>query len=480
MVKQDRVLRISCFFSMGIISQLFIWYLHFSSIFAAQKLCMEYIKTFVVDFIEILNEMSPYLLLGFFFAGLLKVFLPQGFIEKRLKKPNLKSVVYASLLGVPMPLCSCGVIPTGVSLYNNGAGKGSTVSFLISTPQTGVDSILATYALLGLPFALIRPVVALFTGVFGGWLSNRWTAHERQEKVEIETCCSDGSCNDSSCSDDSCGDSSCSKDGSGLLTTPQSKWYRVFKYAFVDFLQDIAKWLVIGVLLASVVSVLVPNNFFEQFIGNMYLEMLVILLVAIPLYVCATGSIPIAAVLMLKGLSPGAALVFLMAGPATNVATITVLRKSLGEKAMWAYLLSIVLGAVAFGSLINHLLPPEWFGVQAQADMHAYHLLPAWVEWGSTILLTLLIINAFYQKRRQANIKIKKTLDMNEIQIMVKGMSCNHCKGSVEKNVGALPSISSAVVNLEQNRLSVQGEHIDLAEIKQVVENLGFEYGGEL
>ncbi len=211
---------------------------------------MDYIKTFAIDFIGVLNEMSPYLLLGFLFAGLLKVFLPQRFIDRQLSKPNFKSVLYASLLGVPMPLCSCGVIPTGVSFYKNGAGKGSTVSFLISTPQTGVDSILATYALLGLPFAIIRPFVALITGVFGGLLTNRWTRQDPVKQIKEST----------ECTDSSCTDGSCNTDGSHktAVNTIGAKWRMVFKYAFVDFLQDIAKWLIIGLLLAALVSVLVP------------------------------------------------------------------------------------------------------------------------------------------------------------------------------------------------------------------------------
>ncbi len=432
---------------------------------------MDYLQTFVIDFVGVLNEMSPYLLLGFLFAGLLKVFLPQKFIDRQLSQPNFKSVLYASLLGVPMPLCSCGVIPTGVSFYKNGAGKGSTVSFLISTPQTGVDSILATYALLGLPFAIIRPFVALITGVFGGVLTNKWTQKEGNE-IQIHTMatCTDTSC----CKDDSCN----TEDGNNTSgNTIGSKWRMVFKYAFVDFLQDIAKWLIIGLLLAALVSVVIPNHFFEQFIGNTYLEMLIILLVAVPLYVCATGSIPIVAMLMLKGLSPGAALVFLMAGPATNIATITVLQKSLGTKTLLAYLFAIIIGAIFFGSVLNLYLPTAWFGVEATPHMHGFHLIPEWAEWLSSVLLIAFIINAFYQKSKQKR-DIKNNTNMKDINVTVNGMNCNHCKNSVEKNVSALPNIEDAVVNLSEKQLTISGENIDLALVQQTIEDLGFEYGG--
>ena len=260
----------------------------------------EYIQLYLDDLLELTNEMSPYLLLGFLFAGILSVYLKQQRISKYLGGKNLKSVFNASIFGVPLPLCSCGVIPTGVSLYKNGASKSSTVSFLISTPQTGVDSILVTYSMLGLPFAVIRPVVALLTGLFGGLLN---IPYDKEIKVK-------------------------DYDNANKEKENGSRFINMLKYAFVTFLQDISKWLVIGLLLAALISVLVPDNYFENNFSNPLFGMIMILAVSVPLYVCATGSVPIAAVLLMKGLSPGAALVFLMAGPATNIATLTVLSKN--------------------------------------------------------------------------------------------------------------------------------------------------------
>ncbi len=403
---------------------------------------IETLNRFFFDFIDIFNEMSPYLLLGFLFAGILKAFLPQGFVDKHLSKTNTKSVVLSSLIGVPMPLCSCGVIPTGVA-------------FLISTPQTGVDSILVTYSLLGLPFAIIRPFVALFTGIVGGVLSNRI---EKSNVGVSEQSCDEGTCN--------------------LNSKLHSKLYTMFKYAFVDFLQDISKWLIIGLILAAIISVLVPENFFEHFIGNVWIEMFAILLVAIPLYVCATGSVPIVAVLMLKGLSPGAALVFLMAGPATNIATITVLRKSIGKRATLTYVLTIVFGAIFFGAAINYFLPQKWFALEAIQNFHSHHILPSWFKWMSTISLILLIINGYYQKKR-AKYYQQKTNTMNEKVIIVNGMNCNHCKNSVEKNLSNLQGIDSVSVNLEQKTAVIEGNNIDLQDVKLELDKLGFEYGGE-
>jgi len=439
-----------------------------------------YIKQFFIDFIQILNEMSPYLLLGFLFAGILKVAIPQKFIDKYMGQQNSRSVLNASLLGIPMPLCSCGVIPTGISFFKSGASKGSSVSFLISTPQTGVDSILVTYSLLGLPFAIIRPIIALVTGYMGGMLANRYDKKDNgiEKNSTIEnTCCSKTCETESDCE---CGDS-CEPE------TKHSKIYTMFKYAFVDFLQDISKWLVIGLLLAALISVALPDDFFSNYVGNDLIGMLVILIASVPLYICATSSVPVAAVLLMKGVSPGAALVFLMAGPATNAATITVLNKVLGKKTTFAYLISIILGALVFGLLIDYSLPREWFtlkGLHAHMGAHDGHFsLPLWLQWGSSISLSLLIINGYIQKvllKRKTPISTKIKDETENYFVSVLGMSCNHCKNSVEKHIGALKNIDIAEVNLEQKRLYISGKKINLETIQKELESLGFEFGGEI
>jgi len=445
---------------------------------------ISYIQQFFYDFIQILNEMSPYLLLGFFFAGLLKVAIPQRFIDKYMGQKNGKAVLNASLLGIPMPLCSCGVIPTGISFYKSGASKGSSVSFLISTPQTGVDSILVTYSLLGLPFAIIRPIIALVTGYLGGMLANRYDKKENglEKNSPIgDACCSTNS-NTETESDCGCGDSCDTQ-----TDKKRSKIYTMFKYAFVDFLQDISKWLVIGLVLAAMISVALPDDFFANYVGNDFIGMLVILIASVPLYICATSSVPVAAVLLMKGVSPGAALVFLMAGPATNAATITVLNKVLGKRTTIAYLISIIMGALVFGLLIDFSLPREWFtlkGLHSHMDAHEGHFsLPLWMQWGSSISLTLLIINGYIQKallKRKSLSSTETKVETEDYLVAVLGMSCNHCKNSVEKHIGALGNIKTAEVNLEQKRLRIQGERIDLSQIQKEIESLGFEYGGEI
>ena len=221
--------------------------------------------------------------------------------------------------------------------------------------------------------------------------------------------------------------------------------------------------------------------------GNDFIGMLVILVASVPLYICATSSVPVAAVLLMKGVSPGAALVFLMAGPATNAATITVLNKVLGKKTTFAYLISIILGALVFGLLVDYTLPREWFtltGLHSHMGAHEGHFsLPIWLQWGSSITLTLLIINGYIQKitlKRKPLSSTEVKVDTEEFRLSVLGMTCNHCKNSVEKHIGALKNIELAEVNLEQKNLQIIGQNIDLTIIRKEIESLGFEYGGEI
>lgn len=418
---------------------------------------MEVIMDYLNQFLTLIAEMAPYLLLGFFFAGLLHVFMSNARMVKFMGGNNLRSVVNASLLGVPLPLCSCGVIPTGLSFSKNGASKGAAVSFLISTPQTGVDSILATYSLLGLPFAILRPFIAFVTGIFGGALTNRLIRDE----------IADGQSN-----------------GAEEKVIKGNKFKAIFHYAFVEFLQDISNWLIIGLIVAALISVLVPDNFFTAYIRNEYLSMLIVLLIAVPVYVCATGSIPIAAVLMMKGISPGAALVFLMAGPATNVATITMIGKVMGRKALTGYLLSIIAGALFFGILINNFLPREWFtSFSIHATHHHHETLPSWINIGSAILLGGLLVNGYLQKYlgKKGTSQIN-TLDtrMETKTVKVEGMTCNHCKANVERNLMGLPGVKEAVADLQSNSVRIVAENLDLPRIKSTVESIGYTYSGEL
>lgn len=416
---------------------------------------MEYLSGFFNELLYILTEMAPYLMLGFIFAGLLYILFPKGRVKKYMGRDRKGAVINAALLGIPLPLCSCGVIPTGVSFYKNGASRGSTVSFLISTPQTGIDSILVTYSLLGLPFALIRPVIALITGIAGGVLTNRFDRKPEEQSMEMNR--------------------------NGEL--PKGFFPRVremLRYAFVEFLQDISTWLVFGLLVAALISVFVPDDFFAGKSSNDILEMLIILIAAIPVYICATASVPIAAVLMLKGLSPGAALVLLMAGPATNAATIAMIGKVLGRKSLITYLSSIIAGAMIFGLIINNLLPREWFSISHISSHagHGNHLLPLWVRYGSAILLVVLIINGYLQKylfKKGDTKTVLNDFDMANItRIKVEGMTCNHCKANVENGAKTVAGVEDASANLATGELTITGEAIDLEKVKSNIEALGY------
>jgi len=412
----------------------------------------QYITTFLSDFVKILSEMSPYLLLGFFFAGLLYAFIPQKKIERYFNGKPFKSSLLASIFGIPLPLCSCGVIPTGTAFYKNGASKGGTVSFLISTPQTGVDSILATFSLMGLPFAIIRPFAALVTGITGGLVTSVVTKNEPATKTYHEQ--------------------------PEEYKSFSQKIVDVFRYGFVEFIQDISKWLVIGLVLAAIISALIPNEFFELLNMPPIVQMLLILVVSIPLYICATGSIPLAAILILKGISPGAAFVLLMAGPATNAATITMIGKVLGRKSLFTYLATIIVGALGFGLLIDYALPTQWFTeITHQHLGHNHHEGLSWWQIASGVILMALIINGYIQKylnTKKNSVTQLKNNTMEIKTIKVEGMTCNHCKANVESNLKKLAFIENAQVNLREKTVTLEGDNIELDKIKEAIDSLGY------
>jgi len=435
----------------------------------------DFILNYFRELIYLLNEMAPWLILGLIFAGLLKVFFPQDKVQKYMGKPTTRSAINASLLGVPMPLCSCGVIPTGISFFRNGASKGATNSFLISTPQTGVDSIFATYSMLGWPFALLRPVVAFITGIAGGILTNflvkeKAVTQSPFENLKVDTTALGKKGNEAACSDASC---SCH----GTEKPKGNVFIQATHYAFVELLQDIAKWLVLGLMLAALISVLLPDDFFSSFQGLGIVEILIILAASIPLYVCATGSIPIAAVLLMKGVSPGAALVFLMAGPATNMATMTVIGKTMGRKSLLVYLATITGGAVLFGSLINWLIPADFILSQV-AHIHGdgnHEMLPQWLQVTASALLLGSILLGYVYERLE---KTKKTIDMDFKTLKVEGMTCSHCEASVTRNLLKMAGIDEVVADKNTSEVKVKGDRIDLKEIEKVINEIGYQFKG--
>lgn len=365
---------------------------------------MEYFN----ELLTILNEMSPYLLLGFLISGLLHVYVPRSLYSRFLHRKGFGSVVGAAILGVPLPLCSCGVIPTSVSLKKEGASDGAVTSFLVATPQTGIDSILATYSLLGLPFAIIRPIAAFVVAIFSGTLVDIFGSSPKKKIDYTKMRFSPAASAATPCA---CGDCGC--DHAMSSEKKRGNFIDALRYGYVDMMQDFGKWLVVGLLIAAAITAFIPDTVFTMFKEYYFLNILLILLISAPMYICATGSIPIALSLMLKGVSPGAAFVLLMAGPATNFASLIILRKEIGMRKTWIYLLSIIVGAILCALIIDYILPHEWFSsLTPLAEHHGHEHShdhnhencthgPIWWQTTTSVIFVVLFVNAFVQKLRK-------------------------------------------------------------------------------
>lgn len=414
------------------------------------------------EIIDLMNEMSPYLLLGFLLAGLMRAFVPTHLYHRYLGKPNFRSVVNAMLLSLPVPLCSCGVIPTAMSLHRQGASKGASVSFLIATPQTGIDSIIATYSLMGLPFALMRPLAAIVTSLLGGQLVNWFDKTSTPTATSLQA-------------------EEAEEERPGF----RARIRQALNYAFVEMMQDIGRWLVLGLIIAGLITAYVPDSVFALLAGNTVLSILVVLVCAVPMYLCATGSIPIAVALMLKGLSPGTALVLLMAGPAVNVASMLVVRKVMGLRTLLLYLLSIVGGAIGFALTIDYLLPRRWFTAQLEAMQSCCHEHTPWFNIVCSVLLLLFLIHALWRRYfHQGRCGHEHCHCHDEachchshedevLKLHITGMSCNHCRANVERAIKAVPGVENAEVNLTEAQAIIRGK-VSPESIRQAVESIGF------
>lgn len=437
------------------------------------------LQNFIYALANILNEMSPYILLGFLIAGLLHVFVSPEAMSRHLSGRGWKPVFKAALFGIPLPLCSCGVLPTAVALRRQGASRGAATSFLIATPQTGVDSITATYALLGLPFALLRPVAALAGAFAGGMAVDRLPDSAQPENPVTVT-------------------HKTPSESSSPKPTIISRLTEAIRYGMVDMVGSVGKWLVIGLVIAAIITVAVPDTLFLSLSAYPLLAMLVMVAVAVPMYICATGSIPIALSLMLKGLTPGVAFVLLMAGPAANFASVMVLRKSLGTRPTAVYIASVIITAIAFGLLIDYCLPKGWFLPLADiATTQSCHLNLAVFPTICSVILAILLVYAFLRNCRDARAFRKchtcptchptdtnsettpqHTKSMTTIY-SVKGMSCNHCKASVEKALRAIPAVESVAVDLSTGKVSVEGD-VSPQSVENAVTDAGFEFIGPI
>lgn len=353
---------------------------------------------------HVLEESAPYVLLGFFVAGLLKAFVSDSFMARHLGGPSFGSVVKAAVIGVPLPLCSCGVLPAALGLRRQGASKGATTAFMISTPETGVDSMAVTYALIDPIMTVVRPVAAMVTAVAAGVLVNLFPergegeAEARPSETQVATqavapTAPEGGIEPRPLDIPQAPAADCGCHGCGAEPRHVGLGARFasgMRHAFGEMLADIGKWLMVGVVVAGAIAVAIPDDMLSEYVGTGFPSYLIMLVVALPLYVCATASTPIAASLLLKGLSPGAALVFLLAGPATNGATITVMLKTLGRRAAGLYVASIVGCSLALAWLVDRLYVALGLDIRAVV-MQVGETLPEWVGVASAVALLLLV-----------------------------------------------------------------------------------------
>lgn len=324
----------------------------------------DFAKMIIADFWDTVAEMSPYLLFGFFVAGILSVLVSQRLVERHLGGRGLWPILKASLFGVPLPLCSCGVIPVSMSLHKHGASKGSTIAFLLSTPQTGMDSIFVTLSLLGPVFAIFRPLAALITGIIGGTFVDIFSRRREDENQPPKEC-----------SDECCSSGKTSRIVRGL------------KYGFVTLPQDIGKAMLIGLVVAAFISALVPDGFFAEKLGTGIFPLVAMMFLGIPVYVCATASVPVAAALIMKGLTPGAALVFLMTGPATNAASFVIIWKVLGKATSVIYLATVAGCSLLSGMLLDYFAA----GIDFEIITRPGWMLPDAVKYTSALALLAIL-----------------------------------------------------------------------------------------
>lgn len=332
------------------------------------------------NFIDLAMEASPWLLLGLLIAGLMKAWLPSKLLSDHLGQGK-SAIIKAALIGAPLPLCSCGVIPVATELRRNGASKSATASFLVATPETGVDSVTVSYALLGPVFAIFRPLAAIISAIVTGLIvaTDKSTDHIPQNKMSTSCCSSNKNNNEQNAQPENI----------------KNKTIEGIHYAATKLIDDLAKWLMIGLLFATLVKTFIATEFLLQY-GQGLPAMLMVIAISIPMYICATASTPIAAGLILAGISPGTALVFMMAGPATNISTLGIIKKEMGTSTLIRYLLSISVCSIAFGYLLDWLI--NYFAIDITQQMsHSHQLIPTSITITCTLLLFFLAIKPLRQ-----------------------------------------------------------------------------------
>ena len=400
-------------------------------------------------------RMAGWLLMGFMVAGLLSVFISPAWLERHLGGRGMGPVFKASFFGVPLPLCSCGVIPVAASLRAHGASKAATTAFLLSTPQTGVDSVFVTYTMLGPLFAVFRPVAALLTGFLGGGL--------------VQASEPSGSTN-----------------GAEFVPAPTvderprglgAKLRAATDYGLVTLPGDIARALLVGVIIAGVLGALIPEDFLARYLGTGPLSIALMMAVGIPIYVCATASVPLAASFIFLGATPGAALAFLIAGPATNAATITTIGRVLGRRVTVIYLATVAVSAFGGGLLLDWLMPWAADAIPVLGGAGHHHEGVAVLDHVWAVLLAVVMTRSWWLSRQRAcgcDDECVPEAAPAELELEVGGMNCSHCAQSVERALGEVPGVTGCRVSLEEGRAWVRGSGLDGAALEAAVKGLGY------
>jgi uncharacterized membrane protein YraQ (UPF0718 family)/copper chaperone CopZ len=422
-----------------------------------QQLINEITNTFIA--------MAPYLMIGLFFAGILHVFVKSDIVAKHLGGNSIASVIKAAIFGIPLPLCSCGVLPVAMSLRKGKASDGATISFLISTPQTGIDSIIATWGMLGPVFAIFRPFAALVMGITGGLVTNLFSIKQNvleqigPKRFECNIC----------------------YDTAPHSHTIGHKIKRIFTYAYRDFFDDISFNLTIGLVLSGVIAFFVPAGFFEKYVNNEFLSMLLMCALGIPMYTCVTASIPVAVALMLKGLSPGAAFVFLTVGPATNFSFIMVIAQVMGKRIVAVYLTTLTVMSIVMGYALNAVFKITGTkSLDALVSQHFCGHAPLWAQAVSVVFLAVLLLS-FYRIYAP---KIKRLFGKNEsgkgshssLTLDVSGMSCKNCAAKVTESVKKISGVTSVEVDVKKGKVRVAGT-VAGETVKKAVEDAGYKVG---
>ncbi len=411
-----------------------------------------YIGLLVSEIWTLSSEMAPYLLLGMLFSGLISIFIDNNLVLNQIGSKNISSILKSTVFGIPLPLCSCGVIPVAATLRDAGASKGATTSFLVSTPQTGIDSIFLTYGMLGPVYALFRPLAALISGIFSGIVINKLDDEKHHHSSKTKN----------------------------ISSEQKSLIKRIklgLKYGFLTLPSDIVVPLFQGLIVAAVISLFIPPNLIADYFNlNSFLIYIVMLLVSLPLYVCATASIPIAVALMAKGISAGAVFVFLMAGPATNASSIAVIKNILGQKILYLYLLLISSTAIVFGVVLDTFFMIDPSSIKNL--LHEHHT-DGFISLFLSILFFATLTNSYIYKIQRGKIVTKDTATSaspsdENLSFKVKGMTCSHCKESVESAIYSFKTVINTSINLTTGDVLVIGNGLDENAIKEKIISRGF------